>query len=758
MKSPIVRSLDKAIVHAGLLLGLVACSDPIDPPPVGVHHLEVVTDLPTAGVSGTDAGSFVVRAVAEDGQPLANVVVHFAASTGAGTVSPASSHTGADGTASTALTLGTLPGANQVSAIAPGAVEILSATVTGSTGTVATLTFSSRLLRFGVGTDTIAVGVTSRDQFGNVVPVDPTWLSRNPALLSVASVNGNIATTGVVTRPGETWLVASAGGVTDSVRVAVQDQASTPCTFITDAVTLPVGGVLSFESTGLACVRADALSEFTVVGHYNTPLGTGVVNYGVMATGIVFPDDVFPSLAVAPLRAEPPLERHIEFERALRERERRALAPFIDGARAWHRQQATRPRLTQVSRVGDVAQVNVNPFEFCDLPDLRSARVAALTSGTIILEDLSNPQGGFTDDEYHAFAMTMDTLVMPVDTQAFGAPTDIDGNGRIAILFTRAVNELTPRGSGGGVVLGFFFSRDLLPRTSTAGTCPGSNVAEMFYVLVPDPTGQLSDVRTKDFVQSVTRSAIAHELQHLINSSRRLYVNTRAAPSEETWLNEGLSHVAEELVFYHTSGLGARQNIGAIDLPPGALARDMHDLYMRGNFGRYNTYLRATESNSPFAANDALATRGAAWSFLRYVADRIGATDGDLWRRLANSEATGVVNLDRALEGTGVTALAALRDWSISAITDDAIAGALPPPFLSQPSWNFFTALTYLGLSGGPTVLPLGNGVAIFNPLRAGGTNYTRFAVQPGREALVQVASGGGVPAPGMRLNIIRTR
>ncbi len=84
--------------------------------------------------------------------------------------------------------------------------------------------------------------------------------------------------------------------------------------------------------------------------------------------------------------------------------------------------------------------------------------------------------------------MTFDTLVDPVDRAAFGTPSDIDNNGHVILFFTRAVNELTPPGAL-GVTLGFFFPRDLYPKTAAPGPCAGSNVAEMFYLLVPDTGG-----------------------------------------------------------------------------------------------------------------------------------------------------------------------------------------------------------------------------------------------------------------------------
>ena len=193
----------------------------------------------------------------------------------------------------------------------------------------------------------------------------------------------------------------------------------------------------------------------------------------------------------------------------------------------------------------------------CNLPNGsgRTARVAAVSSSAIVVADTANPTGGFTDAEYTSFATTFDTLINALDVSNFGQPTDIDKNGKIIILFTKDVNLLTPRGSA-GVIGGFFFERDLFPLSDTGvfGGCAGSNFAEMFYVLVPDPNHVYGDARSKQKVLDLTPGTLAHEYQHLINAGRRMYVNLPFNDFEEVWLNEGLSHMAEELLYYRVSG------------------------------------------------------------------------------------------------------------------------------------------------------------------------------------------------------------
>ena len=278
--------------------------------------------------------------------------------------------------------------------------------------------------------------------------------------------------------------------------------------------------------------------------------------------------------------------------------------------------------------LGDVITLNVNGTVSCSSPVYHGVKVVAIGTHAIILNDTLNPKNGFTAADFARYAARFDTLVYPLDVANFGEPTDIDKNGHIAILFTRAVNELTGTRAA-SYVGGFAFSRDLFPTTKTARAqaCPTSNEGEFFYMLTPDPFGTInSNVRTTGFVDSVTTAVLAHEFQHIINSSRRLYVNNTPA-FEDKWLDEGLAHVAEELLYYRESGFTPRSNLDLTATRATTAIRVAFNNDMNGNASRYRTYLEKPFGNSPYSPDDSLPTRGAAWSLLRYVADRLNATD-----------------------------------------------------------------------------------------------------------------------------------
>ena len=418
-------------------------------------------------------------------------------------------------------------------------------------------------------------------------------------------------------------------------------------------------------------------------------------------------------------------------------------------------------------RVGDLLRVNVRTDAACDTLTraFRTGRVAAVTERMIVVADTSNPAGGFTDAEYRGFAATFDTLAYPVDIANFGDPSDIDRNQRITAFFTKAVNEETPRNAD-YVVGGFFWERDLFPNAvpKAQGGCAGSNASEMFYMLVPDPSGAVNgNVRTRDYVAEATVGTLAHEFQHLINASRRLYVGNTDA-FEVVWLNEGMSHVAEELVFYRAAGLAPRARVTATTLRATNTAFDAFNQYGNDNLRRLIAYLRSTETRSPFADDDDLETRGATWQFLRYVADRLAASGGrdvDFWKKLIDSKTVGRKNLQAAL-GAAAPLDDWLRDWTVANYLDTQSPGltGLDSRF-TFPSWSYRSVVgSYADQQGRAYVTSraLVSDVATSVRLNGGSAAYLRFAIAAGRQSGVHTRIATPPASGAVRLAVVRTR
>jgi hypothetical protein len=447
--------------------------------------------------------------------------------------------------------------------------------------------------------------------------------------------------------------------------------------------------------------------------------------------------------------------RDAAFEARLRDRERTELTPRFSAARSWNASRV--PALPATLNVGDVVTVNVNPIDACTNATPRAVRVVALGTKALILADTLNPRNGFTTADYQRYAARFDTLVYPMDVAAFGEPTDIDKNGRIAIVFTRAVNELTPRNAF-TYVGGLTFSRDLFPQIATvrAQACATSNEGEFFYLMAPDPSGLINgNRRSTGFVDTNTTAVIAHELVHLINASRKLYVNTTAPKFEEKWLDEGLAHVAEELLFYREAGVAPRGNLSHQKLLATPRIRSAFLVEMGGNSSRYRDFLAVTASSSPYAAGDSVTTRGATWSLLRYLVDRTSASDGDRWSRLVNNTAAGMANL-KSVFGNELAPM--IRDWSVSLAVDDV---ANTQTELQQQSWNWHSI--YGGADASPFLYPLR--VTVMAPAMsytgtvvAGGSSHYKLAVPANGSATISLSGQSGAASSNLQLVIVRTK
>jgi hypothetical protein len=411
--------------------------------------------------------------------------------------------------------------------------------------------------------------------------------------------------------------------------------------------------------------------------------------------------------------------------------------------------------------VGEVVPINagLDADSLCAEQAPRSARIMHVSEYAIVAEDLANPAGGFSGDEYAQIAGRFDEEIWPTITENFGSPSDLDQNARVILFFTRAINDLTPPGED-WYVGGAFASRDLFPRTrnSRLGGCAGSNEAEVIYLLAPDPGGEVGgNVRTKGQHLHRTLAVVAHEMQHLINASRRLHAGGSPSPSwsEEPWLNEGLSQIAEELVGFSSSALeaGHRIDMAALMEAPGG-ERAMSD-YLNENFSNLAHFLARTDTTALFGA-DGFATRGASWSFLRYAADRQTRVESDFWGALLPRKGSGLSNLSRA---ASADIHEWVHDWLVS-LYAERIAERVQPRYRQQ-TWDFAHLYPRLRTPSGGVygvyplvVTPLGPSAPRNVTVRTGSAAYLEFSTAAA--GLVEVR-GGAVATAASCANSTRT-
>ena len=267
---------------------------------------------------------------------------------------------------------------------------------------------------------------------------------------------------------------------------------------------------------------------------------------------------------------------------------------------------------------------------------------------TLVFVDDRVPGPDLTDAEVRQLGDRFDTRTYGVDRDAFGDESDIDGDERVTILLTATVNELNRGASpADGLIIGFFFGLDLLPQISPST----SNAQELFYGFVPDPSGRFGSVVPRDFALAVLNEVFAHEFQHMISFNEHVLV--RGGQSEDVWLNEGLSQVAEDLNGF-PDGNEVRSALYLEDPAATGLALD--------------------------GGGGGLSERGASFLFLRHLADQRGE---GVFRPLVQTRATGIANVQIVTQQSFANLFG---DWFASLFLDDAGLGS--DPRFQIPSLN----------------------------------------------------------------------
>jgi hypothetical protein len=285
-----------------------------------------------------------------------------------------------------------------------------------------------------------------------------------------------------------------------------------------------------------------------------------------------------------------------------------------------------------------------------------------------------------SDTEAEEIGQTFDASIYAIDRNAFGNESDINGDGKVAILMTEEVNDL-PKDPG-TFILGFLNPLDLLPVFGVA------NAMEIFYTMVPDQS--YGGVNWKERSIASIKSTLAHEFQHMIMFNYRVLVYGKGYLwnyMEELWINEALSHIAEDLNGYEAD-----------------------------NIARANLFLDNTGNTKlTFLNDDNLANRGAVYLFLRYLGDQFGES---IFRSLVQTKEMGVENVEGV---TGLNFLELFADWSAAlylsgrGITSDPrfnyssidLRGDFDPLYLIQNN------MSIMEMDG--TMKPMGPDYILFN-------------------------------------------
>ena len=488
------------------------------------------------------------------------------------------------------------------------------------------------------------------------------------------------------------------------------------------------------------------------------------------------------------------LQRHEAAERDLREREQDLVAGLLrSGALPLPRAGSPVGRSVAASdgstsapaqvpaqvpasaQVGDTFTVNIPDIRpgvsFCQEAIPVQTVVRRIGSGSIWLEDVTNPTPGLSASDYTSLGIQLDDLTLPGLTDHFGAPTDIDANARLVIVISQQVNRF-------GGVLGFVVSSDFFPSTGT-NSCPASNEGEYYYSVTPDPNEQIPEppsgnaVRLSlDEFRALTPRLAAHESTHIIQFGRRLQT-PGALSFASVWELEGQAVLAEEVIGFRALGLGPRQNLGLSvafntneQSPTDWFSNAFVDLALYYGFESRDArvseapgacgWLGRREVSGP--CDYGRLPYGVSWSFLRWLSDHRGdrfvGGEEEFHQRLVEATVAGFPALVQVL-GEPIPPL--LAYWAASLYTD----GRLSPgsdPLLSFPSWDLRDIDS--GLVATAHLQPVERGFEAFTleqPVAAGSTLYTRLSGSGHPGFAFRAAGPGGMPLPGhMQLWVVR--
>jgi hypothetical protein len=477
-------------------------------------------------------------------------------------------------------------------------------------------------------------------------------------------------------------------------------------------------------------------AEYLVVGQFATTQAD--VSEGFSLAGSS------PVTAMAPARAtaaHAELPAAVRFHDAIRRMDEAAARASLRLA----------PSPAAPARVGPPAVGSRRTFRVCaslDCSVLASVTATAMVVGrhSAIYLDAAAPAGGFSPSDLGQLSAQFDTVLYPLDTLAFGAPSDVDGNGVVIILLTPMVNALV--GSPecrSSFVTGFFLAADLAPATR------GSyNDGEVIYAMVPDPGGTVSCAHPTSQVRQIVAPTFIHEFQHMISFNQHVLV--RRGAIEALWLNEAMSHLAEELGGRHYDSLSADTTAARF------LFGDLYNAYL---------YLLSPGSHAVITTSgtDDLEQRGAQWLFLRYLVDRFGPATT---RRLEQTSFTGASNVVAAAANTPFASL--LGRWGLSLYVSDLPAFAADSD-LVYLHWRLRATYDSLHVNDGTTfalAYPLapvgvpGGAFRVVGTVSSGSGSYVDIVVAPGEPSFtLTFTSPGGLALNGggnPQLAIVRLR
>ena len=661
-----------------------------------------------------------VKIVDRFANPIPDVPITFAVTSGGGTLDSTNVFSDLDGVARTLWTLGPGLGAQTVQAILPdsavGAIVDLPGSPTTFTATAVVLAISS---------------VAATPVVGQEIVITGTGFDPVPENNSVSVGDSAATVVSVAAGLNELRAIVPAFGCSPAQQrtVSVTRDGNTVST---STVVLPANGLaLALGQSAVLDDPAEFCLQFLSAAGGTDEYLVGITSPRALNGELPFVVNANDGITVAPAvggeaAAMAGSGAALSREHTLRLWEETFLA--TPGMRRSLASLRAMP-VARASAVGDIVALRVPDIttDACNAFTSVNARVVAMGPRVTIATDATLPTDPASvlalEAALNGFLTTYGALIYGVATTYFGVPADLDQDQRITLLFSPAVNAL-------GV-----------PTFTTAvdqvapAVCPASNQREMIYVAVPAaPTvPQLTALLTGNL------PALTHDLTHLIQLSRRISGGGFPLP---LWLAEGQATLGVELAGRAVRGDAGYQDHGAAIVNANATSLQWYKplfdnlSFLFGWNGAGGSIAGAPDRCSVFGFSG-LSTpcvgtfgTGAAWSFLRFLGDRLSAATGG--EAAFNQAVIGTTPAGSAIAVLETLANASLDDllvqWAMMLYTDGRVAAGAAPA-LQITSWNL--AEVFNAMPAAQRLAPATFGFASFvrgGSVVGGGTAYTRIS------------------------------
>ena len=145
------------------------------------------------------------------------------------------------------------------------------------------------------------------------------------------------------------------------------------------------------------------------------------------------------------------------------------------------------------------------------------------------------------------FIQKIENIIIPRVHSLWGECADINEDGTLSILFCPSINEEKK-------AIGFFNSKDFFKKDTdikSKGYNPNSNEMDIIYIGIPDENNS-------NYTINSLLATIAHEYTHAVNYTNKtwkhIYAGNETITQEDTFLDEGWSHLTESLCGFGSSG------------------------------------------------------------------------------------------------------------------------------------------------------------------------------------------------------------